>query len=289
MLSKEELFFRFNNIVPGSSFTDVKLTEIDLDIYFEPLTMSGLEEMHRYSVDVRLYEYFEFEPFDTIEKTKSYIEKLEQRMASGPLNKTTMYWFVRRKTDGYLIGSATLTALNYHRQSIEWGYGVDPELWGNGYILQIQECLKCYAFEILQLNRLHGICMTGNGRTISSVLSAGMKHEGTLRQHYCKNGIYHDGWLYGMVSSDYFEQTQNQSNKFIRCTIEDVIEVIESVLTEEIVNAETSMTNSHYWDSLSHMSIMVALTNKMGITLSPQDVTRANSVKSIAAIINKSN
>ena len=37
--------------------------------------------------------------------------------------------------------------LNYSRKSLEWGYGIDPKLWGKGYILMIQECLKKYVFE----------------------------------------------------------------------------------------------------------------------------------------------
>lgn len=287
MLSKEEFYYRFTNIVPGITIPGAEEPEIEMDIYFEPLTMSGLEEMHHYSKDPRLYEYFEFDPFDTIEKTKAYIEKLKQRMAGEPLHKTSMYWFVRRKTDRYLIGTATLTTLNYDRQSIEWGYAVDPELWGKGYILQIMECMKRYVFETLQLNRLHGIAMVENSRTISSLLAAGMKYEGTLRQFYCKNGIYHDGWQYGMISSDYFEQSQARSKNCTQYTIEDVIRVISSVLTEEEVTADTSMSDTYQWDSLTHMKIMVAIQEQLGATLSPTEITVATSVKAISALITK--
>ena len=51
-------------ILPGSDL-------FESDIYFEPLSMSGLEEMHEYSIDERLYEFFEFKPFETINETKN--------------------------------------------------------------------------------------------------------------------------------------------------------------------------------------------------------------------------
>ena len=75
-------------------------------------------------------------------------------------SRVTTYWFVRRKSDDRLIGSAGLIDLNFSRQSIEWGYGIDPDLWGQGYILKIQEALKDYVFNILELNRIHGVTMS---------------------------------------------------------------------------------------------------------------------------------
>ena len=170
------------------------------DIFFELLSMSGLEEMHEYSIDERLYEFFEFKPFETINDTKNYINKLlNKRMSYEGDQKQGMYWFVRRKNDNKLIGTANFVNINYSRKSLEWGYGIDPKLWGKGYILMIQECLKKYVFETLNYNRLHGVTMITNERTISSILSCGMMKEGILRDYYFKNGNYIDGWTYSMI------------------------------------------------------------------------------------------
>ncbi len=285
MLSREELFSRLASVVPGAQADSDGASATELDIYFEPLSMSGLEEMHRYSIDPRLYEFFEFDPFDTIEKTRAYIEKLEQRMSGDPLNKTSMYWFVRRKSDSYLIGTATLVYLNYDRQSIEWGYGVDPELWGHGYILQIEEVLKYYVFEVLQLNRLYGTTMTTNERAITSLLSTGMKYEGTLRQYYCKQGVYVDGWHYAMLHQDYLSSKTQAVNSTQPCSVGDVIAIIRSVLTEAEITPESTMKTIQSWDSLSHMSIMIAISTKLGIKLSPAQITSATSVKAISDLV----
>jgi RimJ/RimL family protein N-acetyltransferase len=128
-MHESEFYRRFEQITPVALYSKYERASKVSEIYFERVSMSGLEEMHRYSTDERLYEFFEFDPFDNIEKTRAYIDKLQKRMAGDLQNRTSMYWFVRRKSDNFLIGTAALTNLNYARKSIEWGYGVDPKLW----------------------------------------------------------------------------------------------------------------------------------------------------------------
>jgi [ribosomal protein S5]-alanine N-acetyltransferase len=270
MLNKNNFLHKFSNILPN--------IEADIDVYFKHLSMDGLEEMHQYSIDERLYEFFEFDAFKEIDDTKAYIEKLLQRMSQQSDEKKAMYWFVYRKSDNRLVGSAALVNLNYNRQSIEWGYGIDPELWGNGYVLQIQEILKYFVFEVLELNRLGGITMAANERTIQSVLAANLKHEGILRDFYCKNGTYYDGWQYGMVAKDYYEKNSSSSAS---SDINKIINVISSVLIAEEITAESGMENTSSWDSLNHMEIIIALKEKLSIEFKPGEIYLATSVKKI--------
>jgi ribosomal-protein-alanine N-acetyltransferase len=286
MLSREKLFDRFSNIVPGSFVPGGEIAACDSDIYFEPLSISGLEEMHSYSIDPRLYDYFEFDPFKTIEETSAYIRKLENRMSGDLENKSMMYWFVRRKHDNHLIGTAGLVSLEYGRQSIEWGYAVDPKLWGEGYVLKIQETLKHYVFEVLELNRLHGKTMIINERTISSVLASGMKYEGTQRESLCKEGIYYDAWQYSMLKNEYFESTKPSTSIKSAFSVEDIVKLVSSVLEDEQITSDSTMYNTSNWDSLNHMSIIVALFEKTKISLSPIQISNATSVHSITQLIN---
>lgn len=285
MISKEVFFEYFKSLVPGEQGPASTGKAIKSDIYFEPISMFGLEEMHKYSIDERLYEYLEFAPFKTVDETKAYLQKLIDRTAEEGDQQTAMYWFVRRKSDKRLVGTAGLVNLNYGRQSIEWGYGVDPELWGFGYILQIQELLKHYVFSVLELNRLDGVTIVTNERTISSLLAAGMKQEGLLQQFFCKNGEYLDGWKYAMLRRDYIEQNSQEIRNDSRFTSEDVIDIISSILDEDI-NEDSTMFNTANWDSLNHMSIMVEIFERTKINLSPIQISNATSVTSITKLIN---
>jgi [ribosomal protein S5]-alanine N-acetyltransferase len=267
-------------ILPGSDI-------LDSDIYFQPLSMSGLEEMHEYSIDKRLYEFFEFKPFETIGETENYIKKLLKRMSISSNEKNAMYWFVRRKIDNKLIGTANFVNINYSRKSLEWGYGIDPKLWGKGYILKIQECLKKYVFATLDFNRLHGVTMISNERTISSILSCGMKKEGLLRDYYFKNGNYIDGWSYSMLKSDYLENTIVKEKKDIQFDQSQIIEFISTIITEEKIDIDSDMDNTYSWDSMTHLYLLTKISEETGLVFSAREIANANSVKSIISIIQK--
>jgi [ribosomal protein S5]-alanine N-acetyltransferase len=267
-----------DTIVPGHE-------SLNDEIYFEPLSMSGLKEMHEYSIDKRLYEFFEFEPFKTINDTREYINKLiNERMSYDGEYKRGMYWFVRRSNDQKLLGTACIVNMDYSRKSLEWGYGIDPKYWGNGYILQIQELLKDYVFSKLNFNRIYGNTFTTNKRAISSLLSAGMKEEGIARQYYFKDGKYVDSWMYAMVREDYLKIKESfAKSNFINEN--KIIEIISNVLENKDIDINSSMLNVDNWDSLNHMQIIIKLKEELAIDFSPKDIAASRSVKSIIKII----
>ena len=62
-----------DTIVPGHE-------SLNDEIYFEPLSMSGLKEMHEYSIDKRLYEEFKLKSKDLeklIERKQSLIQSMD--------------------------------------------------------------------------------------------------------------------------------------------------------------------------------------------------------------------
>lgn len=285
MLLKEELNRCLKEKYPGED-KDTNSNQLNTDLYFTDFNLDSLEEMHRYSVDSRLYEYFEFEPFVSLEDTKSYMQKLIARMSIEEGYQKSIYWFIRRKIDDRLIGTAGLVNLDFSRKSVEWGYGVDPELWGNGYVLQIQESLKNFVFEVLELNRLHGITMVNNYRTIESVIASGAKEEGVIRDFYCKNGEFIDGWQYSIIAKDYFKQKSLSKNKRdISVDIEELVNIVKLALNEEDIEPNSSIEDVDNWDSLGHMSIMLSLKENLGVELSPDEISRATSIRLIKEIL----
>mgnify|MGYP006080156909 CR=1 FL=1 len=285
MLTKTDFYKRFSTVIPGES----DLTD-SFDISFFPLSMDGAEEMNRYSVKECFYEFLEYPPFKNLADTTQYLKKLFKRMEGGGDSQNSMYWFVRRKSDNYLIGSACLVSLDYERQSVEWGYGIDPEFWGHGYILQLQEILKAFVFETLELNRLHGITMVTNLRTIESVKSAGMVREGIAKDFYCKSGKFIDGWRYSMTKSVY-NDISNSSKLDIDFNglTQSILNLISDLFPEDEIDENSSMIETIGWDSLGHIRVIMAIKEKLGVTFTPTEIANANSVKSIIEIIESKN
>ena len=56
MLSKSNFFEKFSTVVPGAGLDSN-------GIYFSSISMDGLEEMHKYSTNEKLYEFFEKKEF----------------------------------------------------------------------------------------------------------------------------------------------------------------------------------------------------------------------------------
>jgi len=285
MLTKTDFYKRFSTVIPGES----DLTD-SFDVSFFPLSMDGAEEMNRYSVKECFYEFLEYPPFKNLADTTQYLKKLFKRMEGGGDSQNSMYWFVRRKSDNYLIGSACLVSLDYERQSVEWGYGIDPEFWGHGYILQLQEILKAFVFETLELNRLHGITMVTNLRTIESVKSAGMVREGIAKDFYCKSGKFIDGWRYSMTKSVY-NDISNSSKLDIDFNglTQSILNLISDLFPEDEIDENSSMIETIGWDSLGHIRVIMAIKEKLGVTFTPTEIANANSVKSIIEIIESKN
>jgi len=278
-MNTKEISEVLEKVIPGN---DNKLSEI----YFEPLSMSGLEEMHHYSIDERLYEFFEFKPFETINDTKNYINKLlNKRMSYEGDQKQGMYWFVRRVSDKKLLGTACVVNIDYSRKSLEWGYGIDPNYWGMGYILQIQESLKDYIFTKLIFNRIYGNTFTSNKRAISSLISTGMKEEGIARQYYFKDGSYIDSWMYSMLREDYLKSNISHNNESHSISDEKIIEIVSRALENDKINIDSTMLNTDNWDSLNHMHIMVELQDQLDINFLPNDIAKLTSINSILKFI----
>lgn len=281
-LSKTEILHKLNNLIPGSTIID---SFPETNIYFKQIEESDIEDFHKYSLNPKLYEFFEFDAFKSMNDTQNYFNKMKSRIQ----NQTHYYWFIKLKEDNRLIGTAALADINYERQSVQWGKGIDPELWGNNYNIEIQELLKHYIFEILEFNRLYGITMINNRRTIASVKSSGCMFEGILKDHYKKNGVYIDGWAYSLLAKQYFNNLEISGDNFDDNTyhdIEKILKVLSTVIINEEIDELTTMNSCASWDSLAHMEVITAISNEFSITIKPKHIPLLTSIKEIYEFVN---
>jgi ribosomal-protein-alanine N-acetyltransferase len=274
-----------NQELPKDNFLDFRGNLINFDVFFERLSLRGLEEMHNYSKNNKLYDFFEFDRFKSLDETESYIKKLISRMKPTSSGKLAQYWFIRKKDNNALIGTACLVSIDVNRKSAELGFAIDPDEWGRGYINQVLEILKYYFFEIMRFNRLHGVTMINNTRTINSILCSGGVQEGLLRDFYFKHEKFIDGWAYSIIKSDYLSKKNKLENKS-QLKIDDIIKVVAEVLNDPSVDENCSTANNPNWDSLNHINIFSAFKKKFSIDFSPLQISQAISIKSIYEIYN---
>lgn len=105
-------------------------------------------------------------------------------------------------SSGDLIGGIGLSVEERH-QHAELGYWVGVPYWGKGYATEAAREMLRHGFEDLKLNRIFAGVFAGNPASEQVLLKIGFTHEGTMRQHFLKNGRFLDDQFYGILASDW--------------------------------------------------------------------------------------
>ena len=297
-LKEHELYVVLDKILPGEDLMS-EVQQTKPRIYFTRLSMSGLQEMYEYSVsDERFYDYLEYDPFTSIAETEVYLKKLIE-LETEIHGRTSLGWFIKKIEDNKIIGTSRLINIDYKRQSVSWGYGIDPRLWGQGYVQEIQRALLDFIFNKLNFNRLSGMAMLDNKQTISTLLSIGVKEEGCHRQFYRDSkGVYHDSWSYGMLYDDYKTSrawvSKDLNSKIAQMINDEKISSnqVELALREFLheygdVDINFAFGDLPYWDSLKQMELVTFLETKVGKTITIDQIVQLNSIHSVIETLTK--
>ncbi len=109
---------------------------------------------------------------------------------------------VTLKSDNELIGAIGLK-FNKDFDNAELGYWIGVDYWNMGYATEAAKRTVKFGFEVLDFNRIFAHYMGNNPASGQVMEKAGMKYEGILRKHVCKNGTFHDLIVYGILKEDY--------------------------------------------------------------------------------------
>ncbi len=111
------------------------------------------------------------------------------------------HYAITRKQAGDLIGAIGIQIQQAHRTA-ELGYWIGVPYWGQGYCTEAAEAVVRYCFQQLGLHRVHARHFSSNPASGRVLQKIGMLHEGRLRGHILKWGIFHDLELYGLTQED---------------------------------------------------------------------------------------
>lgn len=107
-----------------------------------------------------------------------------------------------RAMDGTLVGAVGLL-LDPVNDSAELGYWIGKEFWGNGYATEAASAVIAWAFQALDLHRIHASHFPRNPASGRVLRKLGMQHEGRLREHVKKWDEYLDLERFGLLRRDF--------------------------------------------------------------------------------------
>lgn len=269
-------------------------------ITFLPILKSKkyFNQFFEYSKKEVFFKYFEYSSFKHKSELISYINKLIRVEKSNSKNNVYQkFWLVVDKRNNKLIGSAKLSSLDPVRKSVEWGYGINPDLWGSPYILNLQEALLNYIFNTLDLNRLYGHTHVENNNVIKGIKKLGFRKEGVRFDYYYhqKNKLFFDAYAYSMLKRDFFKKNiiakkeinlnnkkKNQINilsinKLIQKITKNKISLTRNIIMNDVID----------WDSLSHFDLISKIEKKFNRKFSNKEILQSTSTKNILKILIK--
>jgi RimJ/RimL family protein N-acetyltransferase len=132
------------------------------------------------------------------EHAEQFLEMVEKQAAKGDLPP----WAIALAESDVLIGTIGLRVALADR-SAELGYWLGRPYWGKGYMSEAARAAIAHAFGPLELNRVWATCMTKNAGSRRVLEKAGLRLEGTLREHVCKWDVFEDVYFLGILRRDW--------------------------------------------------------------------------------------
>jgi ribosomal-protein-alanine N-acetyltransferase len=109
---------------------------------------------------------------------------------------------ITARDSGDVVG---VIGLMLHRESdsAEIGYWIGVPYWGRGYMTEAARAAIDFGFEALKLNKIYASHFDRNPSSGRVLQKLGMTHEGRLRQHHKKWGVYVDVEMYSLLRSEW--------------------------------------------------------------------------------------
>jgi len=115
---------------------------------------------------------------------------------------SNLVFAIRLKPDLQFIGGISLGVTQKFKRA-ELGYWLAEEYWNKGYVTEAAQALVSYGFEKLDLNKITSSYITSNPASGKVMQKCGLTQEGELKEHFLKNGVYHDVILTGLTKKEF--------------------------------------------------------------------------------------
>ena len=157
-------------------FSNIPLMETDR-LILRKMMVKDYEDMYLYACRPEVTKYLTWKPHTSPMYTKDYLEYIATKYSLGEFYD----WAVIDKYDQKMIGTCGFTRFDFHSNSAEIGYVLNPEYWGKGYATEAVKAVMKFGFETLGVVRIEAKYMNGNDASRRVMEKVGMSYEGMMR------------------------------------------------------------------------------------------------------------
>ena len=127
-------------------------------LILKKITQSTLEDVYEYRSDPKVSRYLLWSPDENREKTRAYLEYLDELYAKGKFYDFGIFL----KESGKMIGTVGFTTINLRDNSASVGYVLNSSFWGQGIAKEALEKIIDFAFCELGFATLYARLIDGN-------------------------------------------------------------------------------------------------------------------------------
>lgn len=163
------------------------------DICFKALNINDVQKIHNFASDENVSRFIGWQLMKTLSETHNHIEEMLRRESAG----THLYASIVLKLTNEVIGTAMIFNFDHEANHAEIGYVFHKRHWGKGYGTEVVALTDQFAFDSLNLHKLHTQVVDANIGSIRVLEKNGFKLEGRLKDYYFIDGTYYDKMLFG--------------------------------------------------------------------------------------------
>lgn len=164
-------------------------------IYFKALSTNDVQAIHDYAADKDVKRFIGWNLMKTLNETREFVELMIKREEAG----THLYASVALKSTHEVIGTVMIFNFDKEANQAEVGYVFHKNHWGKGYGAESLALVTDFAFESLNLHKLHACVTDANIGSARILEKNGYELEGRLKDHFYIEDRYYDSLLFGKI------------------------------------------------------------------------------------------
>lgn len=156
------------------------------------------EALYQLFSDPKVVQYYDFEPYEDMEQIQNLIRNFTHWFQTDQSYR----WGIVRKDNRQLIGTCCFDSFLSRNHSLNFGYDIRSQDWGQGFATEAAMVVIRFAFDqgiVGPVNRIEAKTIPANKASERVLEKLSFVREGTMRQYGFWKGEYHDMNLYSLT------------------------------------------------------------------------------------------
>ncbi len=163
------------------------------------LTMRDAADVYAYAKDPEVARHVLWDAHRSIGESRLFLRFMVRQYRLGEPSS----WGIVHRETGRVIGTIGYMSYNGENSTVELGYSLSREYWGQGLMTEALNAVLKETFEVLKVHRAEAQHFSGNPASGRVMEKCGMQHEGHMRQRIYNKGRFRDVELWGMLRRDW--------------------------------------------------------------------------------------